>query len=311
MYDFIAIDFETATNEMSSACSLGIACVDKFEIKQTYYFLIQPPENKYSAYNTEIHGIASSDTASSPTFAKIWDEIKPLFNDCIVVAHNVRFDLSVLKACLDLYQLSVDDFPYIDSIAVSNRVIKDKSYGQSLIDRAAYFNIPIENHHNALDDAIACAKIVIASVKTTNRKSLKTYCSSFRRRTTHSFSELKPMTKMPNRPLIQKKDIKISDFAPNESITNAEHPFYGKNVVLTGDLVTMTRAMAMQKIVDVGGILKSGVSSKTNYLIVGKQDLSVVGDDGLSSKERKAQELLQKGVPIIILNEKEFLEKLI
>ena len=109
--------------------------------------------------------ITADDTISSPTFAEIWDEVKHLFNDCIVVAHNVRFDLSVLKACLDLYRLSVDDFSYIDRIAVSNRAIKDNHYGKFLVDRAAYFNIPIGNHHNALDDAIACAKIVIASVK--------------------------------------------------------------------------------------------------------------------------------------------------
>ena len=309
MYDFIAIDFETATTEMNSACSLGIACVEKFEVKKTYYFLIQPPKNKYLPSNTEIHGISSIDTESAPTFAEIWDEIKPLFADTIVVAHNVRFDLSVLKACLDLYNLQVDDFPYIDSIAISNRAIKDKNCGQSLIERAAYFNIPIELHHNALNDAIVCAKIVINSVKTTNRKSLKTYCSSYRRRTTHIFSELKPLAKMPNRsPSYKKSKIKISDFTPTESVTNKAHPFYEKNVVLTGDLTTLTRSMAMQKIINAGGIIKSGVSSKTHFLIVGKQDLSVVGEDGLSSKERKAQELLQKDVPIKILNEKEFLK---
>ena len=40
MYDFIAIDFETATTDMNSACSLGLVCVDKFEIKDKKYFFI-------------------------------------------------------------------------------------------------------------------------------------------------------------------------------------------------------------------------------------------------------------------------------
>ncbi|MDO4331779.1 MAG: exonuclease domain-containing protein [Eubacteriales bacterium] len=310
MYDFIAIDFETATNEMNSACSLGIACVDKFEIQKTYYFLIQPPENKYLANNTDIHGLSALDTVNAPLFPAVWSEIKELFSDSIVVAHNARFDMSVLKSCFDFYGIEMVDFQYIDSIAISNRVINDKNYGQSLIDRAAYFNIPIENHHNSLDDAVTCANIVISSVKTTNRKSLKTYCSSFRRRTTHIFSELKPMTKMPNHVSFGNKQPKISSIVPTAPAIDPNHPFNGKNIVLTGDLETLTRAAAMQKIVDVGGVIKSSVSAKTHYVIVGKQDASVVGSDGMSTKERKAHELIKSGKEIKILHEKEFLELL-
>ena len=309
MYDFIAIDFETATTDMNSACSLGIVCVDKFEIKDKKYFLIKPPQNKYLANNTAIHGLSASDTENAPDFAEVWDEIRSLFSpDCIVVAHNARFDLSVLRSCLDLYSLDCDDFPYIDSIAVSNRAIPDKKYGQSLVERAAFFNIPIGSHHNALDDATTCANIVISSVKTTNRRSLHTYCSSFRRRTTHLFSELKPMTKIPNR--FDGKKVSAVNIVPAAPVSDTAHPFYGKSFVLTGDLETLTRSSAMQRIVDVGGVAKSGVSAKTDFVIVGKQDASVVGSDGMSTKERKAHELKDKGAAIQILNEKEFLELL-
>lgn len=310
MYDFIAIDFETATTDMNSACSIGIACVSNFKVVDTKYFLIQPPNNKYLAQNISIHGITPEMTADSPKFDSLWSNIQELFKDCIVVAHNVRFDLSVLRSCLDTYSLHCDDFQYIDSIAVSNRAISDKNLGQSLVERAAYFNIPIEEHHNALSDAITCAEIVIASVKTTNRKSLKTYCSSYRSRTTHLFSELKPMTKMPSRPAWKDKKSKPADISPSVPITDTSHPFYGKNIVLTGDLTTMIRSDAMQRISDVGGILKSGVSSKVDYVIVGKQDVSVVGADGMSTKERKAHELIENGSSLKILNEHEFIELL-
>lgn len=309
MYDFIAIDFETATSDLASACSLGIVYVSNFEIVDKKYFLIQPPENKYDKYNTEIHGLSFCDTEHSPTFGELWSEISSLFSDCIVVAHNARFDMSVLRKCLDFYHLECNDFQYIDSIAVSNRAIKDNGFSKSLVDRAEYFNIPITNHHNALDDAETCARIVIASVKTTNRRSLKTYCSSFRRRTTHLFSELKPMDKMPDLSY-RRRSVKIADYAPSQDACNLSHPFNGKNIVLTGDLSSMTRSCAMQKIADVGGVLKSGVSSKTDYLIIGTQDPSVVGSDGLSTKERKAKELIEKGVNIITLHEKEFIEML-
>lgn len=310
MYDFIAIDFETANADMNSACSLGVACVSDFKIVDKKYFLIQPPQNRYLPYNTSIHGITPETTADSPTFDAVWNEIQELFHDCIVVAHNVRFDLSVLKSCLDTYTLHCNDFQYIDSIAISNWIINDKSIGQSLVERAEYFKIPITDHHNALSDAVVCAEIVIASVRMTNRKSLKTYCSSYRKRTTHLFSELKPMTKMPSRMQWADKHIAPADIVPTVSATDNSHPFFGKNIVLTGDLETMIRSVAMQRIVDVGGVLKSGVSAKTDFLIVGKQNLTLVDESGMSGKEKKAYELIQKGAEIKILHEDEFLNLL-
>lgn len=306
MYDFIAIDFETATEQMNSACSLGIACVNNFEIVDKKYFMIQPPNNIYNPYNSEIHGIFAKDTVNSPTFDIIWNEIKTLFQDCIVVAHNARFDMSVLKSCLDTYSITLPDFQYIDSIAISNRVIKDRAYSKTLVDRAAYFEIPIAEHHNALSDAITCAKIAIASVQTTNRKSLKTYCSSFRSRTTHLFSELKPMDSFPHSPYHRRT--KVTELTPSQEINDTSSPLYKKNVVITGDFTTLTRTALMQKITDVGGIVKSGVSSKTDFLIVGVQNPSVVGEDGLSTKERKAKELIEKGRNITILSEQELSE---
>ena len=44
---FAAIDFETATGYMESACAVGIVTVTDGEITDEYYSLIQPPENEY------------------------------------------------------------------------------------------------------------------------------------------------------------------------------------------------------------------------------------------------------------------------
>lgn len=115
---------------------------------------------------------------------------------------------------------------------------------------------------------------------------------------------------MPNLKPFSDKNISFSSITPNEKTIDETHPFYEKNIVLTGDLETLTRASAMQKIADVGGIVKSNVSSKTDFLVVGKQDLSVVDSSGMSSKEKKAHDLIKNGKSIQLLNEKEFLELL-
>ena len=48
------------------------------------------------------------------------------------------------------------------------------------------------------------------------------------------------------------------------------------------------------------------VSRKTNYLIVGRQDKSIVGEDGMSSKQEKAMKLKDAGQDIEIMSESEF-----
>lgn len=48
MKDFAAIDFETANNERSSVCSVGIVIVRNGEIVDSFYSLIQPEPNYYN-----------------------------------------------------------------------------------------------------------------------------------------------------------------------------------------------------------------------------------------------------------------------
>ena len=48
MKDFAAIDFETANNERSSVCSVGVVIVRNGEIVETFYSLIQPEPNYYN-----------------------------------------------------------------------------------------------------------------------------------------------------------------------------------------------------------------------------------------------------------------------
>lgn len=65
----------------------------------------------------------------------------------------------------------------------------------------------------------------------------------------------------------------------------------------------------MQLAVNVGAIVKTSVTSKTSYLVVGDQDLMRVGDDGLSTKHEKAIALNASGkANIQIIPESEFLK---
>ncbi|WLR54601.1 exonuclease domain-containing protein [Mesobacillus subterraneus] len=302
--DFISIDFEIANNSLTSACSMGITFVHDNEIIDEKYYLIHPPTNNFDPEMTAVHGIEPRHVLSAPKFNNIWEEINHHFKDTFIVAHNAQFDMSVLYACLKEYELEVPDFSYICSIPISTKATRGLKIGNSLKERAEHFSIQLPEHHNALADARACAELVIKSVESKNYTSLKSYLTKHKSIPVRKFSELKPQTHLYKRKTFNR--VKPSEITSTVDHFNEEHPFYNKNFVFTGELQAIDRKAAMQRVVNLGGIIKSGVSSKTDYVIVGHQDKSLVGEKGLSTKEVKAYSLIEQGIEITVLNENEF-----
>ena len=126
MQDFAAIDFETANNERSSVCSVGIVIVRNGEIVDTFYSLIQPEPNYYNYWCSQVHGLCRKDTCDAPLFPEVWAQIEPLIEGLPLVAHK--------------------------------RVLPDLENHQ-LQTVAAACGYYLENHHHALADAEACAWI--------------------------------------------------------------------------------------------------------------------------------------------------------
>ena len=108
MRDFAAIDFETANNERTSVCSVGVVIVRDGELVDSFYSLIQPEPNYYNYWCTQVHGITRHDTESASAFPEVWKQIEPLIDGLPLVAHNKAFDESCLKAVFRCYQM---DYP--------------------------------------------------------------------------------------------------------------------------------------------------------------------------------------------------------
>lgn len=58
---------------------------------------------------------------------------------------------------------------------------------------------------------------------------------------------------------------------------------------------------------DSRGVVRTKVSGKTDYLIVGTQDKQIVGESGHSTSERDAEKFKAPGAKIKILTEDDFL----
>jgi len=167
---FTAIDFETANNNADSVCSLGMVRVENGVITDKKYRLIRPPDFWFSRHNIAVHGIHPQDVENEPEFYRYWNSIREFLESYPVVAHNAEFDLGVLKAVLKRYHLESPDLRYTCSVKTARRVWKGlPSYKLSSV--AARFGHRFLHHH-ALEDAEACALIMINACKELNVRNL-------------------------------------------------------------------------------------------------------------------------------------------
>ena len=160
MKDFAAIDFETANNERSSVCSVGIVIVRNGEFVDNFYSLIQPEPNYYNYWCTQVHGLTRNDTEEAPVFPEVWKQIEPLIEGLPLVAHNKAFDESCLKAAFHCYQMDYPDYEFYCTCVASRKAFPEAENHQlhTISELCGYH---LENHHHALADAEACAAIAI------------------------------------------------------------------------------------------------------------------------------------------------------
>lgn len=156
----IAIDFETATEARASACSIGLAFIENGVVVRVEERLIRPPGNRFSPFNTAIHGIRPEHVAYAPEFPDVISEFLGDFEGAILVAHNAAFDFSVIRASLDLYGMAYPEFSYLCSVKLAQRHWPDLG-SHRLNVLAAHLGLSFQ-HHNAAEDARICAEACLA-----------------------------------------------------------------------------------------------------------------------------------------------------
>lgn len=161
MKNFVAIDVETANYERSSICSVGCVKVKNGIITDKYYSLVHPEPDWYVRRFTAIHGLSDEDTYNAPTFQHVWNDVTKFAEGLPFVAHNASFDFGCIKAACKVYQLEPPT-SFRCTLAAARRMIPHHACpSKSLPNLCKFLAIPFSDHHNALADAEACAKIAI------------------------------------------------------------------------------------------------------------------------------------------------------
>lgn len=280
--NFLAIDVETANADFSSICQIGIVEFENGQQIDSWITLVNP-ESYFDEFNISIHGITEMDVKDAPTFDVVYDKIKEKISNKITI-HHMPFDkVAITRACLE-YNLEVIEAQWLDSARIVRRTWEQfarSGYGLASIAHFLQINF---KHHDALQDAHTAALVVNEACK----------------KTSVSIDEwLIKVNKPISSTLNQHSTLKIEG-NPNGSL-------FGENIVFTGALY-LPRKEAAFIAAEIGCNVDDSVSKKTTILVVGTQDSDKLAGYEKSSKHRKAEELINKGINIKIITEKDFIE---
>ena len=164
--NFVAIDVEYATSHEQSICQFGLAVVRDAVVIDTRRWNIQPKGNLYDERTTAIHHMTAETTKDCPSLPEVWPEIAPYLENTEIWAHNAMcVESPVIEKNLNSYGIPHEPYVIYDSMCLFERSDK-KIWNEGLgLENCLYaFGLPCEHHHDAAEDAIMCAQIIIALI---------------------------------------------------------------------------------------------------------------------------------------------------
>jgi DNA polymerase-3 subunit epsilon len=157
----IALDFETANPRPGNACQIGLAWIEGDRVVRVEERYIRPRDMEFTF--TWCHGITADHVWDKPEFPEVLEEFRGELDGALVLAHNAGFDAGVMRGCARAYGVRHPKVSYLCTLMIARRVwpeLKSKSLGSL----ARHLGIRFK-HHNAAEDAMACAYVAIAAAR--------------------------------------------------------------------------------------------------------------------------------------------------
>jgi DNA polymerase-3 subunit epsilon len=168
----LAVDFETtglnAVND--KLLSVGYVNMQDKQIKlgQSYHQVINTKQ-KLNTDNVLIHHITDAQQAQGESLKRVVENLLQALTGKVMLVHFARIERQFLQqACLELYGLA-PVFPIIDTLALAKRRLdkRDIAYDPSelrLANLRTHYHLPNHFAHNALNDAVATAELLLAQL---------------------------------------------------------------------------------------------------------------------------------------------------
>lgn len=305
--DYVVIDTETtgldyeycSIIEVSAVRCSGGSVVDKFtslikpEPVTTYYPCRNDGAGEWvtryvDQYITDLTGITNEMLAEAPEPSEVMPKLLDFLGDSVLIGHNANFDVNFLyDAAMDTCGKPLTN-GFIDTLRIARKVFPDLKHHR-LSDVAEACGVTVEGAHRAEADCMTTA----GCYEHMKSRILKTETEAD----------------------FQHRFIKSTDYADGlRNITatvdqiDDTNPIFGKIVVFTGKISTMTRKEAFQIVANLGGIPQDTITKKTNFLVIGSEEFASSVKNGKTQKMQKAEEYMAKGQEIAVLSEAAFFD---
>lgn len=155
------------------------------QVQMEYDTLLNPQRDVGPTF---IHGISEQMVKNAPVFHEIAGELIPLFQNRIIIGHNVNFDLRFLGAEFARLNYQLPQVQFACTLAMARKSIMPKPH--KLTDCCRYWNIDLTNAHTALDDTRATAQMFLTMMN--NNINVNNFIKNY------TFDNLPPSNDWPN-----------------------------------------------------------------------------------------------------------------
>ncbi|WP_374284307.1 helicase C-terminal domain-containing protein [Lactococcus sp.] len=157
-YAVVDLEATDAHSSENKIIQIGIAFVEQGEIVDTYTTDVNPHEPLLPRIH-ELTGLSDKRLKKAPDFEQVADEVAALLSGCVFVAHNAKFDYSLLEKSFQ--QLEMDfSMPRIDTVELARIFFPTfEKYGMEALGEK--LKLTHDHPHAAMSDAYATAELLL------------------------------------------------------------------------------------------------------------------------------------------------------
>jgi DNA polymerase-3 subunit epsilon len=160
--EFVALDTETNGygGDLCEMTEVGAVLVGGGELHETYDSLVRV-ERPLSRGIQRFTGITQGMVDGAPPPDEVLTELANLLDGRVMIAHNARFDVGVLKQAFERAGIDWPKPPVLCTVMLARR-FAPLARKRGLASLAGSLGIEVDEVHRALPDALTCARVFCA-----------------------------------------------------------------------------------------------------------------------------------------------------
>ena len=297
---FILFRTECINSDQNSVCHIILVPVVDGVIQESQEFFLNPD----APFQGVMSGISREQVESFAPFAQVWPSVHEVFCKFdVAVCAGDGYSAHALFGTLSRLGIPFNPIKYCNAKAICRRSLPSVSFGLDYLNNVFFNDYIPENE--VVATSRRWAQLAVKGLESVEDATINDFLS----RTKIKPGLIAEGDFQPSLCIKVKKHFSGSGFDAESIAVNAqpENPFYGMCVVFTGKMEALKRNDARELVVRIGGEAPDRLTQDTDFLVVGVQDLKVVGQSGLSGKMKTAAKYREKGLPIEVIDEDDFI----